>query len=620
MIAGLETGLGLIMLALAFILPVFVVVNLRRAQRNPPVITQSDSPFTAPDSSHSSEAILIIQSGGRVEYINDLAREWFGLRPDETPDLEQLLRPIRPAEEFLELCARQGQKRISLSGHVIEVTSYLVPGPDLFMLVAMRNIEFSKNLAETNTDASILQLVTDFGTNVSASLDIEDTLHAILLNVSYFIPADLLEVKTWDDTRKTLVTYVLDASGASTVQRAPRSHFDGLTEYLITQLKPLLIPDIRTPSVPISQWNTNSAVQSYLGLPLIVDHHLLGTLEFGHLTPGALGQQDLDLAKLVSTQAAYGIHNAILYAAEQNRSAELSGLANLAQAFGASEEHTNLIGRLVESVKPLFAVDVLGFLLYDESKNTLEAQLPFQGLPAHIVDIYRTTIHPNSPAETIILGRKAIITHNAADDQAWRDLGLQNLSQAASLRESVLEPLISGNRLVGYFQVSNHKQSAVEFSESELRLINIVATQAAGIIENSVVVEQTRQRALRSDALRRIASLAVSTATLDETLRFSVQELARLFQGDLAAIFLYDEQVGELRLHSESVMGAAAEAATTLARLHMDASQYRLTVSGSQKPFISGRLSSDRRVLPSYRPLVTTLAGRIGSGRSAGSA
>ena len=120
-------------------------------------------------------------------------------------------------------------------------------------------------------------------------------------------------------------------------------------------------------------------------------------------------------------------------------------------------------------------------------------------------------------------------------------------------------------------------------------------------------MEKTRQRALRSDALRRIASLAASTATLDEILQFSIQEIARLFQGDLAAIFLQDEQVGELLLHEGSVFGATEEAVTVLNRLHMDISQNRYTVSASQKSFLSGRLSSDRRVLPGYQPLVTML-------------
>ena len=44
-----------------------------------------------------------------------------------------------------------------------------------------------------------------------------------------------------------------------------------------------------------------------------------------------------------------------------------------------------------------------------------------------------------------------------------------------------------------------------------------------------------------------------------------------------------------------------------LARLHIDGTQYRYTVSGSKKPYLSGRLSSDRRILPVYRPLVSVL-------------
>jgi GAF domain-containing protein len=602
--SGLSAGLGLIILALALIVSVSIVVSLRRLQRNAPQDLRSDVPLLAPDpSSHVNEAILIVQAGGRVEYVNDLARRWFGLQQYEPPDLERLFRRARPAEDFIELCARQGQKRMVISGQLVEATSYQVPGPDMLMLIAMRSVELSKNLVEANTDSSVLQLITDFGRDVSASLNLEETLHAILLNISRLVPADLLEAKTWDVSTKTFTTYMLDASGSSSVQRVARSQFEGLSDALLTQMKPVLIADMRVSS----SWNTNSPVQSYLGLPLVVEDGLVGALEFGHSSPNSLGQNDLDLLLLIAAQAAYSIRNALRYASEQHRSAELGGLANLSQAFGDSQDHAQLIHRLLESVRPLFSVDVLGFLLYEEGRNSLEAQAPFHGLPSHIVDIYRTVIPRHSAAEQVILSRKPIITRNAANDQTWRDLGLANLSQAASLRESVLEPLISGDKFIGYFQVSNHRPASPEFSESELRLINRVASHAAGIIENSVRVEKTRQRALRSDSLRRIASLAASPANLDEILRFSVQEVAHLFQVDLAAIFLYDEQVGELRVHPASIVGTTMDASAALARLHMDASQYRFTVAGSQKPFLSGRLSSDRRVLTGYRPLVTTL-------------
>ncbi|MBK9926109.1 MAG: GAF domain-containing protein [Anaerolineales bacterium] len=607
MFAGLGVGFFLILLALALLVPVLVTVALRQRNRKAAKSPRPISPFISPNSTKTNEAILLVQSGGRIEYINDTAREWFGLYPEDIPDLERLMRRIRPSEEFLGLCATSGQKRLSVGSQLVEASSYQVPGVYPQMLVAMKTVEFSKNIAETGEGSSILRLISEFGRDVSSSLDINDVLQATLLNVSQLISSDLLEIKTWDPSSQTLTPYTLESSGKSGVQRVKLSQFGSLTDSLVNQRKPLLVPDTRTPPSSVPYLNGNSPVQSYLGMPLIADDQLIGTLELGHLNPDALGQHDLELLQLVSSQIAYGLRNASLYSAEQKRSAELSGLANLAQAIGASNDYSNLIQRLIESITPLFSVDILGFLLYDDGKRTLEAQSPFLGLPSHIVDIYRAAVSFNSPAEAIVLEKKLIVTRNAATDQTWRELGLQTLAQAASLREAVLAPMISSERLVGYLQLSNHKGSVVEFSESELRLIETVARQAAGIIDNSVTVEQTRQRALRSDAMRRIASLAASTATIDEILRFSIQELARLFQGEIAAIFLHDEQVGDLRLHENSVFGATTETIATLNRLHVDPTQYRFTVSGSQKSFMSGRLSVDRRVLPSYRPLVTTL-------------
>jgi GAF domain-containing protein len=114
-------------------------------------------------------------------------------------------------------------------------------------------------------------------------------------------------------------------------------------------------------------------------------------------------------------------------------------------------------------------------------------------------------------------------------------------------------------------------------------------------------------RAQRSDALRRIASLSGSSATLEEILKYSVQELANLFQADSGAIFLMDETRGELRLRRESVFGISDDISNSFIQIFVDDPTYRYTVSGNQKPFLSGRLSTDRRVLPVYRPLATAL-------------
>ncbi len=136
----------------------------------------------------------------------------------------------------------------------------------------------------------------------------------------------------------------------------------------------------------------------------------------------------------------------------------------------------------------LFDADIVGFLTYDENKHILEGQVPFRGLPAHIVEIYRASIAPGSPAESLLLDRQPILTMDASHDENWRLLGLTDIAVAASLRDSALMPLQMGGNMVGYFQVSHHRSGPMAFSGSELRLMNIVGNQAAAIIENAVMI------------------------------------------------------------------------------------------------------------------------------------
>ena len=607
MLVGLDVSFWLISIAAVLLLLVLVVLWFRRLPENVQAGGMPNPAVEIPSSTNLTEAIVTVQPGGRVDYLNDLARDWFGLRADELPEIEKLIRKARPAEDFLNLCATHGQKRLSVGGRLVEATSYQVPGPYPLMFITMRSVGLAANVDVALSDSSMLKIISDFGRGVTESLDLDNTIYSILLNVSHLVPADVMEIKIWDLPRKTFDTYTLDPSGASKTMRAYTSQFGALTETLVARRATILIPDIRSANPEMAQLGEKSPVLSYIGLPLFANNELIGVLEFGHLSAGTLGQHDLDLLQLVSSQAGFGIQNARTYANELRRSKELSGLVNLTQSVGVTQDYSSLINRLIDSISPLFAVDILGFLLYDANKRTLEGQVPFQGLPRHIVEIYRTTILPESPAEKVIQEGRLISTRNAADDRIWGELGLQTIAQAASLRESVLAPMIAGEQFVGFVQISNHKQASVEFSESELRLVETVASQAAGIIHNSFLVERTRQRAIRSDGLRRIANLSTSTAGLDEIVQLSVDELARLLRCDLVALFLEDQKSGGLQLHENSVFGVSTEAKSPLLRLHAEGVPYRATVAGTRKSISTGRLSLERNISSGYLPLFSRL-------------
>jgi len=230
MSAGLGVGYFLILLALAFLLLVLVIVAIRRSSRKVAFSPRTDSLQNPPISSDTKEALLLVQSGGRIEYINELGRDWFGLSLDESPDLERLIRRARPAEEFLGLCAKPGQKRISVGSQLVEATSYQVPGVYPQMLIALKTVEFSREIIEKG-GSSVLRLISDFGKELSASLDLNDVLHAILLNVSQLISSDILEIKTWDTQSRSFTIFTLDATGSARVQQVPQSQFGNSTTF-----------------------------------------------------------------------------------------------------------------------------------------------------------------------------------------------------------------------------------------------------------------------------------------------------------------------------------------------------------------------------------------------------
>ncbi len=603
---------GIIIAGLVFIL--LVRLLLRIVPRVRPAVLEPTRQDFLKLSGHS-DAFLIVQAGGRIDYTNPIAQEWFELSAGELPNIERLARRIRPGESFLEICAAEGQARFSINGRLVDARSYRVPGSFPTILVAMSRVDSSLGMTESGQEslpAVVLKTVSDFGQTVSSQLSLNATIEAILVNTEKLVPADFLELKLWDANNSSLQFYRMTGS-AGTVRELHLEKDTQFGEYattLVEQRRPLIIADTRLSAVRFDKAAIQIApMGSYIGIPLMIANEFIGTLEVGVTPSNGFSSEEINIIQLISGQVATALRNARLYEAQQRWTSQLFGLTNLSQSVSSLRDVKDLFARLVEGLYPLFNVNILGFLLYDEQRRVLEGQIPFHGLSNQFVPIYKTYIRPNSLAERRILSQDIITSKDASHDDIWADLGLQDLAQAASMRDTSLIPLVSAGRFLGYLQLSNHKQGVdIPLDQEELRLLNVVVNQVSAIIENALLVQQARQRNLRTEALRRISSLVSSPATLDEILRYSVQEISQILQADAAAIFLVDEQEGVMRAHTPSAFGVPKDLQESLSRLYVKPSAMHLTVAGSQRAFISGNLSKGRRVLGVYRPLVRRMS------------
>ncbi|HZU86645.1 MAG TPA: GAF domain-containing protein, partial [Anaerolineaceae bacterium] len=480
--------------------------------------------------------------------------------------------------------------------------------------MALRYPEISTGGSGTSAMPSqTLQTLTDLTQKMFFSLDLENTLQAVLESIERLIPADFMEITLWEAETQSLIPYrFMGYQGGertlTLVQGFSYTPGEGLSGTLAVERKPLFITDVEASQVhPVADRNA-IPVRAYLGVPLMVGEEFVGTLELGSLLPDQFQSEDMNLLHLLSGQAAIAIRNARLYRQEERRSTELAGLAQLTQAFSSSQDAHNLFARLVQSIFPLVPVKILGFVLYNEIRHELQAENPFYGLPSQFVDVFKVPIPPGSPAEQILLSQTTIITDDAFEDATWKEMNMAFASQAAGMRDTVIVPLTSGGRMLGYLLAANHLDGSRTFSADELRLLSIIANQSAPIIENVTLVQVTRQRAQRAEALRRIVSLTSSAANLEEILSFSLQELARLAQADLAIVYLLDRNRGMLQLHRTSVYGALPVMPESVCALLIDDPQFHFTVTGSQRTINTGSLAEEKAIIPFYQQLGQALA------------
>jgi PAS domain S-box-containing protein len=557
------------------------------------------------------DAVLVIQAGGKPIYANRKAQELFHLRENELPNLERLAKRIRPPDQFLNLCAFEQQTRFVLDGRLVEGTSFhLAVQPTPLMVVALRDPGLTASLlSDQSTDsAHMLKTYVELTQAMAASLELPKTIQAIFENIEKLIPADWMEITIWNANAEIFIPYqFVEMEGTERKFEALSPGYrvgEGYCGRIAQERQPLLISDLNLSSEKAADVERCPIpLRSYLGVPLIVGKEIIGTLALASMTVDAFRKEDLEVMRMLSGQAAVAVHNALLYQAEQQRTTELNGLAQLSQAFGSAHDSKTLFARLVQSILPLIQVEILGFLLYNENQRVLEGQAPFYGLPEQFLDLYQAPVPINSALEQALMNQDMQISENPAEDAHWESLGLGSLARGASLRETVLVPLNSGGRMLGYLQASNHTQAGQAFTRDELHLLAIVANQAAPVIDNLTLIQQSRQRAQRAEALRRIASLASSAANLNEILKFSIQELARLLGADAAGIFLLHPNESEIQFHDISLFGSLESLPEQLGRLRMDDPQFHFTVTGSQRALFSGSLSEEPAVIPFYQAI-----------------
>lgn len=271
---------------------------------------------------------------------------------------------------------------------------------------------------------------------------------------------------------------------------------------------------------------------------------------FGLLLLGQMGQRrflpgELRFLLALSTQTAVALENLSLVRASLRRSEEFEILTHIGTALSSSLTLENLLRLIHAELQKL--IDVRNFYVAFQRESGAEIRFELEVEDGAILP-KRSRPRRNALTEHVLRTREPLlVSHDVAEFS--EKAGLARSGRNAKSWLGV--PIVIHGRPVGVMAVQSYERDGA-YDQEHLRILEIVAGQAAVAIENARLFAEEQRNANQLAFLNEIARVAISTLHPEEMLVAMAQEIQKHFEFDYIGVGVVNYQSKELEFKAEA--------------------------------------------------------------------
>ncbi|MGW5737165.1 MULTISPECIES: GAF domain-containing sensor histidine kinase [Streptomyces] len=271
----------------------------------------------------------------------------------------------------------------------------------------------------------------------------------------------------------------------------------GLLGTLIREPKPLLLDDLTADPRSCGVPPGHPEMHGFLGVPVHVHDEAFGNLYLTEKREGRFTQDDLQLVRVLASQAGIAIGNARLYEAARQRERWIDGAAAVTTALLTGEPAADALMTVAEQAR-ILANASAGVILQPTDQGGMrivaaataqdDGIAPPSGAHPHALqnDLIGTTIEPGSAVLEQLLGGEPVFVEDSATDPRMTTHVRTNFGP------SMMLPLEAGERLIGTLALPRRRGERA-YSSVERLLATQFASQAALALVLADA-QQSRQR------------------------------------------------------------------------------------------------------------------------------
>jgi diguanylate cyclase (GGDEF)-like protein len=385
-----------------------------------------------------------------------------------------------------------------------------------------------------------LEAVLGIAERLTTTLDRDAILRTIVTEVHRVLETDGTTIRILEGGRARVVA----SAGLSPeiVARLPiLGPDDGWFGQLVRDRRPIVDDGSLTGDDDRALYGGIIEVASSISVPLLVDDRVIGSLAAFTARARAWSPADVEFVVAVATHAAMAIHNADLFAQTEGWAAQL-GVLQAASARMSRQNTIESVGRaIVEEVAQI--IDYHNCRVYMLEPPDDVVPIAFEGRVGAYEDVdfdlLRTKVGTGFTGWVAANGEALLIDEANADPRGATIAGTDDVDESM-----LCVPMRYDERVIGVITLS--KLGLRQFSQDDLRLLAILADQAATAVESARLLTRSERLGLELRRLLDMSSALAQSLDPREVAELIARHMVDAMSLDISVISWWDQAGGRL--------------------------------------------------------------------------
>ena len=353
-----------------------------------------------------------------------------------------------------------------------------------------------EHLGEANEQ---LETVNRIVAAVNTGRSIEEVFELASEQVRALVPFDRASLALCEEDGETLRVYALTGERAGSLTVGARGSLKGsVTELALTERRTVVIPELSEER----RFNVYADLQregfrSAVCVPLFSMRRAVGSLNLTSLAPEAYTRGHLLALERLAAPLAIAIEKTQLLEESWERNEELRGLFEITRTFSTLSDTAEVSRRLASAICKLAGGEMCLIAAYDRRTNSVRAEAPGCNTPSGLVEEFHFKLERENRDAPLYQTGASFVSNEPTADARLNPA----FAERWGVRSVLSVPLKIKRELIGFIYVANR---AGGFTERELRLLEILAAQAAETIVNARLFATIQAQAEREAVVNRL--------------------------------------------------------------------------------------------------------------------